>query len=196
MILLIGLVSLWWLSRRPPQTIGGRFFLSWVVYHGFFESLPQVVVGAFLPQNDVGMTMDYLQFSLLTMYLAALTALVIIITTGIWLSGPLLSLSDDRSAIDSPKKRTWFIFQVATLPALVSITLILPFRIPGALDQVVLVPIAVTLIGIGWIQANAWRGKALPIGTSKGVAPIRAPLAALIVLLLFFQLILRPGIPF
>jgi hypothetical protein len=48
-----------WLKRHPPRVTTLRLFVIWMAFHGFFESLPQVVVGAILPQNDVGMAMDY-----------------------------------------------------------------------------------------------------------------------------------------
>ena len=36
-----------------------RLFLVWMAFSGFFQALPQVVMGAFVPGNDVGMAMDY-----------------------------------------------------------------------------------------------------------------------------------------
>jgi hypothetical protein len=195
-ILLVGITALGWLRRRPPQTTGGRLFLIWVAYHGLFESLPQVVVGAFWPPNDVGMAMDYLRFSPFLMQVAALAALAAIGVAGRWLPGPLLSLAADPAQVDHPQKRARFIFRVATLPALLAIGLIIPFRLPGSIEQVLIVPVAVTLIGISWLQASAWRSAAAPRSIVPEAPPLRTPLAALLVLLLFFQLILRPGISF
>ena len=51
------------LRRRPDRSVALRLFLIWMAYNGFFQSLPQVVIGAINPQNDVGMAMDYLGLS-------------------------------------------------------------------------------------------------------------------------------------
>lgn len=197
-ILLVGFGALGWLYKRPPQTRGSYLLLIWLAYHGIYQSLPQVVVGSFLPQNDVGMSMDYLRFSPLLRQLSALTALMLIVTVAIRLSEPLLNLAVDEPRIDSLAKRSWFMFQVATLPGLLSVFFILPFRVPGSVDQVVIVPVAVTWIGISWLQANAWRTKVRWVNAplEGSPIPVRTPLIALLVLLLFFQLILRPGVPF
>ena len=57
-IFAVAVGSAFWLKRRPPRSTVLRLFVIWMTYHRFFESLPQVVVGAILPQNDVGMAMD------------------------------------------------------------------------------------------------------------------------------------------
>lgn len=49
-----------------------------------------------------------------------------------------------------------FVFNIATLPALAAILLIIPFRVPRNWIEVVAVPAVVTLIGIAWIQAGTW----------------------------------------
>ena len=62
-ILLTALGFVAWLKLRPPRTETARLFAIWMAFHGFFQSLPQVVVGAVLPQNDVGMAFGYLQWA-------------------------------------------------------------------------------------------------------------------------------------
>jgi hypothetical protein len=48
------------LRRRRADSPTMRLFLVWMTYNGLFQSLPQVVVGALNPGNDVGMAMHYL----------------------------------------------------------------------------------------------------------------------------------------
>jgi hypothetical protein len=170
-------------------------FVIWMTFHGFFESLPQVVVGAVLPQNDVGMAMDYLRLTPAVKSAAALIALAAITAIAIWLTRPLLELAERSSDIINAGKRTRFIFHVATLPALIAIPLIIAFRVPGTIDQVAIVPIAVTVIGISWVQASAWCVTAQP-GDASPMRSSRYPLVAVAALFLVFQLILRPGIAF
>jgi hypothetical protein len=89
-----------------------------------------------------------------------------------------------------------FVFQIATLPALTAILLIIPFRVPRNWIEVVMVPVVVAVVGIAWLQAGAWR-----VGNPKaqgglGVVSVVYPLGAVVLLLLVFQLLLRPGVHF
>jgi hypothetical protein len=185
-----------WLKFAPPRSAAWRLFVFWMTFHGFFQSLPQVVVGAILPDNDVGMAMDYLNFSPTEKSLAALAALAAIVLVGLWLAWPLLSLARGRSDIDSPGKRTGFSFFTATLPAVLGTLLVFACRIPGTLDQVVIAPVAVAIIGLAWIQTAAWRLYGAPAGDTIHVERVREPFFWLLTLFVIFQLVLRPGIHF
>jgi hypothetical protein len=196
-IFVTGLLCTLLLKHRPARSAGGRLFLIWMAYNGFLQSLPQVVIGAVEPQNDVGMAMDYLHFSVAAKTAAALTALIAIAAAALSLRGPFLSLVEHVGDAGSRRTRTAFMFRVATLPALAAILLIIPFRVPRNWVEVVGVPAVVTLIGIAWVQAGAWVGP--PTSGSKsasGSTPIACALGALLILLLVFQFVLRPGVRF
>jgi hypothetical protein len=173
-----------------------RLFLIWMAYHGFFESLPQVVVGAFVPANDVGRAMEYLGLSTHVKTVAAVLAFIGMPLLAVGLTRPLLSLAEDSREIGSAGARTGFVFRVATLPAVVAIALIIPFRVPRNWLEVVMVPVVVTLLGIIWMQAGAWAIRdATARGDSRNMSIMRLAGAA-VALLLVFQLVLRPGIRF
>ena len=87
-------------------------------------------------------------------------------------------------------------FQVATVPALAAIMLIIPFRVPRQFIEVVMVPVIVTAIGIAWLQAGAWAVTRVKAGGTLNSTSIACPLGALLILLLIFQFILRPGVRF
>jgi hypothetical protein len=185
------------LLRRGPQRSSTRWlFLIWMTYNGFLQSLPQVIIGALVPQNDVGMAMEYLHLGAAAKTTAALVALAAIPLVGLRLTGPLLSLARDPIASAGPGARTRFIFQVATLPALTAILLIIPFRVPRNWIEVVMVPVVVTVIGITWIQAGAWRVSKAKAEPRLNEGSIAYALGAVVLLLLVFQLLLRPGIQF
>lgn len=84
----------------------------------------------------------------------------------------------------------------ATLPALIAIALIIPFRVPRELIEVVMLPGVVTVIGVAWMQAGAWRVRGVRAEGRPGAGSLAYPLGAVLVLLLVFQVLLRPGIPF
>jgi len=195
-IFLSGVACALLLQRRPPRSPTLRLFLIWMAYNGLFQALPQVVIGAVDPQNDLGMAMHYLRLGPTARTAAALGALALIPPAALWLTPHLLSAAEQPAPLSSARARTRFIFQVAALPALIAVALIIPFRIPRELTEVVGPPAVVALVGMVWVQAGAWRFNRV---TSQGEAragSIAYPLSAAVVLLLVFQLLLKPGIRF
>jgi hypothetical protein len=82
------------------------------------------------------------------------------------------------------------------LPAVVAVALIIPFRVPRNWIEVAMVPVVVTCIGIFWMQAGAWLIRnVITSGDSRNMSVARLA-GAVVVLLLVFQLVLRPGIHF
>lgn len=195
-ISLVGMFCALLLRRATGRSSTIRLFLIWMTYNGFLQSLPQIIIGAVEPENDVGMAMNYLHFSAPAKTAAAVVALIAIPFVSSWLTDPLLSLARHRAQISTARARTWFIFQVATLPALAAIPLIIAFRVPRNFIEVVLVPVVVTVIGMAWIQAGAWRvSRVTPVAGLRAVS-LTYPLCAVLILLLVFQLGLRPGVHF
>jgi hypothetical protein len=185
------------LRRGRPRSSTLRLFLFWMTYNGFFQSLPQVIIGAVEPDNDVGMAMDFLYFDATVKAVAALAALAAIPLIGLRLRRLLLSLAKDPASVASARARARYVFQVATLPALAGILLIIPFRVPRDWIEVVMVPVVVTMVGVAWLQAGAWGVSEVKTGDSGSGAPsIVYPLGAVLALLAVFQLVLRPGIHF
>ena len=88
-------------SRRSDNA---RLLFIWMTFHGLFQSLPQVVVGAIDPGNDVGMAMDYFQLTQAAKTAAALAALAAIPLVGIWLTRHLLGLAGDADRIGEPRQ--------------------------------------------------------------------------------------------
>jgi hypothetical protein len=176
-------------AGRTPTT---RLFLIWMAYSGFFQSLPQVVVGAMNPQNDVGMAMDFFGLSDALKGVLALLALGAMPFLALWLARQLLALAD----LERGESKRRFVFLAGTLPAWIAIGLIVPFRLPREWIEVLIVPVIATVVGTVWMQAGAWLARparAAPLAISW---PIGRLLVALLALLAVFQLILRPGIQF
>jgi hypothetical protein len=175
-IFLTALVCAWLLRRPRSATV--QLFLIWVAYNGFFQSLPQVILGAFNPRNDVGMAFQYLQLGLGVRTTAAIVALTALPLIAMWLARQVLRLSDN-----------------AILPALLAIPLIILFRVPRDIIEVAVLPAVVTIVGVVWMQVAArWLRAEAP--TTEPHYAVAYPLAAVLLLLLVFQLVLRRGIPF
>lgn len=194
--LLVAAACAYWLKRCPPRSAAWRLFAIWMVFHGCFQALPQFVVGAIFPGNDVGMAMEYLQWSAAIKTVAALLAMAAIVWIALRLLRPLLSLAAQPEQIATPGRRAGFVFRVATLPGLLALPLIVAMRVPGSLDQVAIVPVAEYVIGVWWMQAAAWLAIPARAGETASPRSIAIPLLALIALGLAFHLLLRPGVAF
>jgi hypothetical protein len=195
-IFVTGLICAYLLKRRAGRSSSVQLFLIWMAYNGFLQSLPQVVIGSVEPENDVGMAMDYFHLGVAAKTVAAVVALISIPVVALSLRGTLLSLARNPAAIGSVRARTTFMFRVATVPAFAAILLIIPFRLPRNFVEVVAVPVVVTVIGITWIQAGAWAVSHVKAHGSLSSRSIAYAFGALLILLLVFQLVLRPGIRF
>jgi len=195
-ILLVGLAAIWTLKRRPPASPTWRLFLAWVAFSALFQSLPQVVVGGVLPANDVGRAMTFLGLGPVTIILAVLLALWAMANAGTWLPRAFLTLAADPAEVTTRQARSWLMLRAAALPGVLGTGLVIPFRLPGSWDQTILVPVAVAILGLAWVQASAWRAD--PLAVDLPARPLRVAWPALVLLAVFalFQLVLRPGIAF
>ncbi|HKD55178.1 MAG TPA: hypothetical protein VKB72_13265 [Steroidobacteraceae bacterium] len=182
------------LQRRPPVSRDLRLFLIWMIYDGLLMGLPQIANGTVNGASDVGMAMNYLGLGGNARVVIALIALAAVPVVALSLTPALLALADSPQRLAGGRARTLFISNIATVPALIGLLLIIPLRVPREWVEVLLPPVVVTAIGIPWIQAGAWRVHGV---TPAVVAPLRPPVEPLLLLLgllLVFQLLLRPGI--
>lgn len=159
-------------------------------------ALPQVVAAALLPQGDAGRAMTYLGMGEGARTLAALLALIAIPLWALWLLKPLLELAGAPAQVADATARHRYVFLAATLPALLAIGLIVPFRVPREWIEVLIVPVVVTVVGLAWLQAGAWSTSRLALREGAQAWPVASLLAAVLALLAVFQLVLRPGIAF
>jgi hypothetical protein len=182
-IFISGVVCMLLLRSGRIRSTTLRLFLVWMAFNGFFQALPQVVFGALLPGNDVGMAMDYLGMSATAKWIAAGVAIAALIPIGALMARLLLGFGSG-------------LLWVATLPALMAIPLIIAFRVPREMIEVLLPPLLVTIVGLIFVHATAWKVKGVQADVDQPPPAITCPLIAVIALLLVFQLVLRPGIPF
>lgn len=194
----IGLFCLWLLRRSRTRSDEVRLLLFWMAFCGCFMALPQIVIGALSPGSDIGMAMNYFDLDAPARTGMALVALVLMPIISLQLRRPALELAAAAALIDRPRARLRFMFLVVTLPALLGTALVIPFRLPREWVEVFGVPVLVVLAGVPWIQAGSWRVGELKAGGSGAnkVTTLACLLAAVVGLLLVFQIVLRPGIEF
>lgn len=190
-ILLSGLIFSFIAARRARPS----FLVLWMAFNGLFQSLPQFIVGAIVPGNDMGRAYDYLGIGPAGETMFALAGLAALPVAGIWLGRQFLEAAWDERQLGSFCCRYAFLLRVAGLPALAALPLIILFRVPRELIEVLAPPVLVPLFGYGWLQLAAFTPAA---AGARGVRPesVTRLLLAAAALLAFFQLVLRPGITF
>jgi hypothetical protein len=172
-----------------------RLFLFWMGFEAFVQGLPQVVIGAFVPQNDVGMAMTYLGFPTSMKSAVAFVSVAAMAAAGYWLAPRFVGAFADESESATGMARLRFVLTAALLPSLAMVVLSVPFRIPRNIVEVALVPLVFNLFGIIWLLAGALR---IPAGprTHYATLTVVGPVIALVALLALFQIVLRPGMAF
>lgn len=188
-VVMAALVALW-LRVRPPRAALFRLFLIWMVFHGFLQALPQVPIGMMDPNTDTGRAMTWLAIGPAAGLALSFAALAAIPAVALWLARQMARLGGEAAPVA-------FLFRTGVVPALIGILLVIPFRVPAAIPAVVLPPVLVGIMGTGWMLAAGWW---IGRGRSGGAAlPDRLsawPPVLLVLLLAFFQLVLRPGVAF
>lgn len=180
-------------SQRLSITM--RLFLFWMGFEAFVQGLPQAVIGAFVPQNDVGMALTYLELSGNAKLVVALAAVAAMGAAGFWLAPRFVGAFADKSETATAAQRFGFVVRAALFPSLMTAVLSIPFRIPRNMIEIALVPLVFNVFGMIWLLAGAWRVPTGP-GAQREASSVVRPAIALIALLAFFQLVLRPGIAF
>jgi len=195
-ILFLGCAFLAWLAFRRPRIALLRLLAIWIAFNGVYQSVPQVVLGSVFARNDVGMAMAYLGLGVGAKALAVLLALGVIVFVGMFLSKQMLGLAPAPEDISGAAARSRFMFNAAIAPALAALPIIMLSRAPGSWDQVALVPVAVTVIGAAWLQANAWRVSDEQASGAAAPRGLAIAAAALLTLIVVFHAVLRPGVQF
>jgi hypothetical protein len=190
-ILVSGLLFAWVVARQDRPGL----FPLWMAFNGLFQSLPQFVVGAIVPENDMGRAYDYLGMGAVGEGLLAVIALAAMPVAGLWLGRRFLASAWERAPVASQRTRFGYLLRMAGLPALAAIPIIILYRVPRELIEVISAPVLVPLFGYGWLQLAAFRRAD---GHGRGAPPdaVMPMLLAVIALLALFQLVLRPGISF
>lgn len=180
------------IDNRSPLAL----FALWMAFEGLFQALSQFVIGAIIPANDVGRAYAYLHLSGVTRSTIALVALLAIPCAGVWVGRSFLSLAPSSAAVQSWRGRAALLARLAGIPALAAVPLIIAFRVPRAVIEVVLLPLLIQLMGAGWAMAAAWTHGSFDFRSPPKSRPIAVVCGIMLLLLAFFQLVLRPGIHF
>jgi len=177
------------------RSMTARLFLFWMAFQGFYAGFSQLVIGALIPQNDMGMAYGYLGLTPGARIAMLAFGLIASVVAGFWLARKAITLLATTGETLNAGPRMGFLFFAVLLPTLIAGLLIVPFRVPRDMIEVTVFPTIVMLFGAIWILIGGALSSTAP-RPAHPAPSLAVPLAALIVLLLVFQLVLRPGIAF
>ncbi len=187
-----GAAAWYWLARRTPRGLELRLFVFWMAVLGFLSALPQVVIGAFVHANDVGRAMTGLGFSPFARWVAAGAALLAMAVLCRQLAPHLLGMiTSDGSTGDCARAAFWLGF----LPCMLAVPLIVPFRVPNHPLEILLPPLVDASIAGSWLWAAGARMRSVVHAAASPGSTVPW-LLALFALLVFFHLVLAPGVSF
>ena len=195
-IFLIGLICLVIFRFIPYSKSIWKLFFLWLAFHGLIQSIPQVMVAYFDPGTDVGESLvGYLNLSQPFLIILAITSITATAMISIWFSGQLLGFVSNDVDLNNPKVKFKYIRFIAVGAAIIGGILVVPFRIPPIGQAIT--PFIVFVFSIPWIWSAAAMSKPI-IRTSNRINEkiYWSPIVLLVLLLIFFRLVLAPGLEF
>lgn len=173
-----------------------KLFVLWLAFHGLVQSIPQVIVAYLDPGTDVGDALvGYLQLNPIILIFLAVTSTVAVALVCIWFSRPLLEYASDDIDLNNPKARLKYIRFIAVGAALIGCVLIVPFRVPPMTQAIA--PFFVFAVSIPWVWAAAAVNRRFNrIQSSVNEKIYWSPIVLLVLLLIFFRVVLAPGVEF
>ena len=195
-IFLVGLVCLvLYRFIKNSQSIW-KLFVLWLAFHGLVQSIPQVTVAYLAPSTDVGEALvGYLNLGQPLLIALALICIFATPMVNILFGRLLLEFAPKNVDLNNPKARVKYIRYIAVGAALGGSILIIPFRMPPISQAIT--PFIVFVYSIPWIWSSANVTKHVKHTPNRIDEKIYwFPIVLLILLLIFFQLVLVPGVKF
>jgi len=195
-IFLIGLICLVVFHFIRKSKSIWKLFVLWLAFHGLLQSIPQVMVASFDPGTDVGEALvGYLKLSESVLIVLAIASMIAIAMISIWFSRQLLNFASNHVDLNNPKAKFKYIRFIAVGAAIIGSILVIPFRITPMSQA--MTPFFVLVFTIPWVWAAAVMSKPV-LSTSNRINEkiYWSPIVMLVLLLIFFQLVLSPGLEF
>lgn len=192
-ILGIILLMLFFRIRKSPRW--SSLFILWLAYHGLIQALPQLTTAPMDRGSDVGQAITYLQLGPAIDYMISYVSIIVIIALAYRFSRWFMQFSPVHMIPDHGLKRFRSIFYIVLLPAMLGTLILFPYRImPINRYQMT---VMLLLVCLPFIFAFSWLIKGVqPIENEVNHKVIKTPIILSILLLLFFQLVLAPGVVF
>ncbi len=195
-IFLVGLICLLTFRLLIDSKSIWKLFALWLAFHGLLQSIPQVMAAYLEPNTDTGEALiGYLELSQPAMICLALASMAATALISIWFARPLLGLIPANADLRNPQVKSSYLRFIAVGASVIGSVLVIPFRILP-LGQAI-TPFIVLVFSIPWVWSAARMSK--PVGRVPNRINEKihvGPVALLVLLLIFFRLVLAPGVEF
>ena len=156
------------------------------------QSLPQFATAGMAPETDTGQALQYLAPGTETTWVITGLSYLMMVAALLFFPKLLLTAAPDGS---TPLKRFYYLRQIVLWGGLAAVLLIIPFRIPPA--SRIMAVVFLVMLCLPLMMAFGW--KMGPVQGSDNMINQKVlwlPILMLLLLLLFFQLVLAPGLVF
>jgi hypothetical protein len=155
-----------------------------------------VAVAYLDPSTDVGEALvGYINLSQALLIILAISSIIAIALVNIWFSRKLLEFVSTDVDLNNPKAKFKYIRFIAVGAAIMGSLLIVLFRIPPISQAIT--PFIIFFVSIPWIWSSATVSKHVRPTSNKINKKIYwSPIVFLVLLLIFFQFVLAPGVEF
>ena len=154
------------------------------------------MVGYFSPGTDVGQALvGYLNLGESILIILAISSATATALISIWFSRQLLEFASSDTDLSNPKVKFKYLRFIAAGAAIIGSILVVPFRILPIGQAVA--PFIVSVLSIPWIWAAAAVSKPVRRAPNRINEKVHwSPIIFLVLLLIFFRLVLAPGVEF
>ena len=194
-IFILGIILLIWFFKIRKSSHWTSLFILWLAHHGLIQSLPQLSSVPMDRNSDTGQAITYLQLGESVEYLLSYSSIIAIIILAYGFSKWFMQFTPVHRSLDHGFKRFRSIFTIVVLPAIIGTLILFPYRImPVDRYQMTVMLLLVCVpatFGFSWMIKGV---KQIPNEVNQRV--IWTPIILSMLVLLFFQLILAPGVKF
>ena len=187
------LLFLFFKIRRSPHW--ANLFVLWLAHHGLIQSLPQISTVPLDRNSDVGQAVSYFHLGATMDYLLSYVSIVAIIGLAYGFSKWFMQFTPTHVPLDHGHRRFRSIFTIVLLRAILGTIIQFPYRImPVDRYQMTVI---LLLVCVPATFAFSWLNKEIkPVENEVNQQIKVTPIILSILVLLFFQFILAPGIVF
>ena len=172
-----------------------NLFVLWLAHHGLIQSLPQISTVPMDRRSDVGQAITYLELGPTVDYVLSYVSIVSIIILAYGFSKWFMQFTPTHISLNHGFRRFRSIFTIVLLPAVLGTIILFPYRImPVDRYQMTVI---LLLVCVPATFAFSWMVKDVETVENEANQKILiTPLILSVLVLLFFQLVLAPGVVF
>jgi hypothetical protein len=194
-IFFLGILLLFLFFRMRKSAHWTNLFVLWLAYNGLNQSLPQITTVPIDRRSDMGQAITYLQLGDTMDYLLSYVSVIAIIALAYGFSKWFMQFTPAHISLNHGFKRFRALFYIVLLPGILGTIILFPYRIMP-IDRYQMT-VLFLIICVPATFAFSWMVKGVKsVDNEVNQKILLTPIMLSILVLLFFQLVLAPGVVF